>query len=293
MAARSTRALVIVLAVAIVAVGGGYALKQLWNTAKEHFASDSCTIGDYEIDTEQAAVAATMVGAVTKYHVKLPEHATVLVLAAALQESKLRNLAAGAGDRDSVGVLQQRPSQGWGSVPGEVDTIAARARRLTDIGFATTAFLDYLVQHVPGWRRMSLAEAAQAVQRSADASGESYAQHEVEAQELADALQGMKPAAITCDFEAPTVVASATKVADQAGYELGINTPRAVGPRTVRVPGAAWQTVAWFIANGNRLGIERVAYDGKLWTRSDGWTASGAATKKAVVATMYDLQKTG
>jgi hypothetical protein len=278
MASRTTRAVVIVLAVAVVAVGGGYALKQLWNTAKKHFTSDSCTIGDYEIDTDQASVAATMVGAVTKFRVKLPEHATVLVLAAALQESKLRNLAPGDGDRDSVGVLQQRPSQGWGG--GDPNA-------LTDVGEATREFLNALVK-VPHWRRLPLADAIQAVQISAD--GSAYAQHEVEAQQLADAFQGVKPAAITCDFAAPTVVAPAKKVAQQAGFELGINTPKAVGPRTVRVPGARWQTVAWFIANGDRLGIEQVAYDGKVWTRSDGWQP-GPATKQAVVATMYDLKK--
>jgi hypothetical protein len=209
--------------------------------------------------------------------VKLPEHATVLVLAAALQESKLRNLAPGDGDRDSVGVLQQRPSQGWGG---------GKAEALTDVGEATKEFLDALIK-VPHWRTLPLADAIQAVQISAD--GSAYAQHEVEAQQLADAFQGVKPAGITCDYKAPTVVAPARKVAAQASYELGINTPEAVGRRTVRVPGARWQTVAWFIANGNRLGIERVAYDGKVWTRGDGW-ASGTATDKAVVATMYDLR---
>lgn len=289
MASRSTRAAIIVLAVAVVAVGGGFALKALWNTAKAHFAGDSCTIGDYEIDTEQASVAATMVGAVTKYPAHLPEHAAVLVLAAGLQESKLRNLGPGEGDRDSVGVLQQRPSQRWGVVRGGPNTIADRERRLQDPGFATTQFLRYLVQHVPGWQHMSIGQAVQSVQNSADPSGTSYAQHEVEAQELADALEGIKPAAITCDYEKPTEVASARKVAAQASYELGITTPKAVGPRTIRVPGAHWQTVAWFIANGNRLGVDRVAYDGRVWTRSDGWT-SGDATNKAVVATMYDLK---
>jgi len=277
MASRSTRAVVIVLAIAIFAVAGGYALKKLWNTAKDSLASDSCTIGDYQIDTDQATVAATMVGAVTKFRVKLPEHASVLVLAAALQESKLRNLAPGDGDRDSVGVLQQRPSQGWGG---------GHAAALTNVGEATKEFLDALI-NVPHWRTLALADAIQAVQISAD--GSAYAQHEVEAQQLADALQGIKPAGITCDFAAPTVVASARKVADQVGYELGINTPQVVDARTVRVPGAHWQTAAWFIANANRLGIERVAYNGKVWTRTDGW-ASGPATKKAVVATMYDLK---
>jgi hypothetical protein len=219
--------------------------------------------------------------------VHLPKKAAVLVLAAGLQESKLTNL--GGGDRDSVGVLQQRPSQKWGSVPGGPNTLAARAHRLQDVGFATTAFLDYLVRHVPGWRAMSIGAAVQSVQISADPSGESYAQHEVEARALADALLGVKPAAITCDYSEPTDVASANDVAALASEQLGINTPTAVDNRTVRVPGAHWQTVAWFVAYGDRLGLERVAYDGKVWTRTDGWT-SADATDQAVVATMYDVK---
>jgi hypothetical protein len=277
MASRTTRALSIALAVAAIAVGGAYGLKLLWNTAKEHFASNTCTVGGYDLDTDQAAVASTMVGAVTRYPGRLPERASVLVLAAALQESKLTNLAPGAGDRDSVGVLQQRPSQGWGH---------GKAAALTDVGEATTEFLNALVR-VPHWRTRPLADAVQAVQISAD--GSAYAQHADEAKALADALLGIKPAAISCDFSAPTVVAPATTVARQAADQLGIDTPRASGRLTVRVPGARWQTVAWFIANADRLGIEQVAYAGRVWTRSDGWH-TGATTDRAVVATLYNLK---
>jgi hypothetical protein len=289
MAQRSNRTGVVLLAVVVIAVGGGLALKALWNTAKEHFASQTCTIGDFVIDTEQAEVAAEMVGAVTQYRRPLPEKATVLVLAAGLLESKLSNVPAGAGDRDSIGVLQQRPTQGnWGMVPGGPNTLADRAHRLTDVGFATTEFLDYLVEHVPGWRTKPIGKAIQLVQISGDPSGDSYAQHEPEARALADAFQGTKPAAITCDYDEPTEVASADKAAELASDQLGINTPQSVGTDTVRVPGAHWQTVAWFIANGNRLGVDRVAYDGKVWTRKDGWT-SADATNEAVVATLFDL----
>jgi hypothetical protein len=291
MGQRSTRAVVAVLAVAILAVGGGLALKALWNKAKEHFASDTCTIGDYVIDTGQAEIAAEMVGAVTRYRVNLPERASVLVLAAALQESKLTNVPSGGGDRDSIGVLQQRPGY-WGFVAGGPNTLADRARRLADVGFATTAFLDYLVEHVPGWRTQPVGKVVQRVQKSQDASGDSYAQHEPEAQALADALEGVKPAGITCDYGQPTVVASPSRVAQLVSDQLGISTPRPVGRNTVRVPGAHWQTVAWFIANGNRLGVDRVAYDGRVWTRTGGWE-SGAATGQAVVATLFDLKKSG
>jgi hypothetical protein len=274
---RTTKPLVIAVAIALVVGFGAWGLSKLWGTAKTHFTAYGCTIGGYELDTEQAAVASTMVGAVTKYRIALPERATVLVLAAGLQESKLMNLPPGDGDRDSVGVLQQRPSQGWGG--GDAAT-------LTDVGEATKEFLDALIK-IPHWRTEPLADAVQAVQISAD--GSAYAQHELEAQALADALQGIRPAAITCTFAVPTKVASTAIVAEQAGYQLGIDTPRAVGARTVRVPGAHWQTVAWFIANADRLGIERVAYSGRIWTRADGWT-KGRASRHAVVATMYDLK---
>jgi hypothetical protein len=64
-------------------------------------------------------------------------------------------------DHDSVGLFQQRPSQGWGSVG-----------QLMDPGYAAATFLRGLVQ-VPGWQRQPLWQAAQAVQRS---DGAAYAQ---------------------------------------------------------------------------------------------------------------------
>lgn len=264
---------VIVVIVAVVAVGGFFGIRALWRTAVEQFAGDQCTIGSYDIDTGQAAVASTMVGAVSKYPKPLPERAAVLVLAAALQESKLRNLPPGAGDRDSVGVLQQRPSQGWGD---------GDAARLNDVFQATTEFLDHLVK-VSGWQSLSVADAVQAVQVSAD--GSAYARHEDEAQALADALQGRKPAAITCSFDVPSKVAASSTVATQVGKELPINPPTVSGA-SIEVPGASWQTAAWFVANAERLGIDAVAYAGKRWTRADGWRSSSAGTS-AVLATMH------
>lgn len=275
MASRSTKAVLIVLVAAVALGVGAWGLSKVWEVAKKQLASDVCTIGAYDLDPDQAAVASTMVGAVTKYPGNLPERAAVLVLAAALQESKLRNLAPGEGDRDSVGVLQQRPSQGWGG---------GSAARLTDVGEATKEFLDELVT-VDGWKTIPLAEAVQAVQISAD--GSAYAQHEQEAKSIADALEGRRPAGISCSFDKPTKVAGTAKVAAQVHDQLGVATPTTAG-RTVRVPGAHWQTAAWFVANANRLGIEQVSYNGKVWSRTGGWK-SATASSAAVIATMYVL----
>ena len=89
------------------------------------------------------------------------DEAIRIALMTALQESSLRNIS--HGDRDSVGLFQQRPSQGWGD-PSE----------LTDPVFATKSFYGINpeienpgVNQIEDWASMTPTEAAQAVQRSA------------------------------------------------------------------------------------------------------------------------------
>ncbi|MGY1634693.1 hypothetical protein ACI784_23580 [Geodermatophilus sp. SYSU D01186] len=102
----------------------------------------------------------------------LPQRAVVIALATAMQESGLRNLD--YGDRDSLGLFQQRPSQGWGT-PAQVQ----------DPVYAAGKFYDGLVQ-VPGWDSRRLTDAAQIVQRSG--FPEAYQKHEAMAVELTAAL---------------------------------------------------------------------------------------------------------
>ena len=268
---RRARLSITLVIVVVVVLGVLLAVRAFWNTAKDTFVADTCSFGQYDVDPDQASVAATMIGAVTRYPTTLPARAEVLVLEAALQESKLRNVPSGQGDRDSVGVLQQRPSQGWGS-----------AASLADIGTATTKFLNALVK-VDGWQTLPPEDAIQKVQISID--GSLYAQHEAQATVMAAALSGRKPEGVTCEFDKPTEVASAATVAKQVGAELGIDTPTAADNNTVRVPGARWQTTAWFVANADRLGIDTVAYAGRQWTRESGWQKS-SASEAAVTATL-------
>jgi hypothetical protein len=87
------------------------------------------------------------------YERGLPERAVVIALATAMQESRLRNLD--HGDRDSLGLFQQRPSQGWGTPEQVQDPVYAAGR-----------FYDHLVQ-IPDWQTGELTLVADAVQRSA------------------------------------------------------------------------------------------------------------------------------
>jgi hypothetical protein len=67
--------------------------------------------------------------------------------------------------------------------------------------------------------------------------------------------------------------------------DLPVRSPTTAESR-ISVPGASWQTAAWFVANADRLGIEDVAYNGKHWQRSKGWH-DGTGSKSAVVAALY------
>jgi hypothetical protein len=98
----------------------------------------------------------------------LPPRAAVIAVATAIQESSLNNLR--HGDRDSVGLFQQRPSQGWGSTD-----------QLTDPVYAASAFYGTLTA-IPDWQTKPLADVAQSVQRSAHPSA--YAKWEQAASAL-------------------------------------------------------------------------------------------------------------
>lgn len=140
----------------------------------------------------------------------LPERAMVIAIATAMQESSLRNLTT-AVDLDSLGLFQQRPSQGWGS-PAE----------LTDPTYASKAFYQRLVQ-VPGWETLPLTQAAQAVQLSN--VPDAYAQWEPIAIQLVTTFTGATAACATGNGDAGP---SADPVPLPPGFTLPPETPQPV-----------------------------------------------------------------
>ncbi|MCY0927026.1 C40 family peptidase [Streptomyces sp. H27-H1] len=107
----------------------------------------------------------------------IPARGQVVALATALQESGLRNLT--YGDRDSLGLFQQRPSMGWGT-----------ANQILDPVHASTKFYEGL-KKVSGWQSLSVTQAAQAVQRSG--FPEAYAKWEALATALQKAIDPLLP----------------------------------------------------------------------------------------------------
>ncbi|WP_433892601.1 C40 family peptidase [Streptomyces sp. CA-111067] len=130
-----------------------------------------------DLPAEQIPNAQAIV--ITGIALKVPARGQIIALATALQESRLRNLP--AGDRDSVGLFQQRPSQGWGT-----------PAQLLDPVYASSKFYSALLA-VPGWQQLTVTQAAQAVQKSA--LPDAYATWEPLATALQQAITATLPAA--------------------------------------------------------------------------------------------------
>jgi hypothetical protein len=245
-----------------------------------------------ELDVEQSRYAA-LIAAISVQR-GMPARAATIALATAYQESDLRNVE--YGDRDSVGLFQQRPSQGWGT-----------PEQLLDPSYAANAFYDALAQ-VDGYESMPVTEAAQAVQRSG--FPEAYADHERDARVLASALTGNSRAAFWCtvddDRDADSPALDEAGLTERAA-EVRADLARTFGdlplggfaPSGVRdghMEGSAhydgraidvfvrpisednkrrgWAIAGYLVAQADRLDINTVIFDDRVWRVSssgDGW----------------------
>lgn len=228
----------------------------------------------WALSAEQADNAALI--AVTALHRGLPARAATIGLATALQESHLANID--YGDRDSVGLFQQRPSQGWGTVEQIMDPV-----------YATGKFFDGLAK-VDGYAEMPVTEAAQAVQRSG--FPDAYAQHEGKSRAWASALTGWSAAAVDCDLEpaeqAGTVddvtarvqrdfagsVTAAVDAAAPAGPDDGavvlLDTAALSAVSGGDATRSGWAVAQWAVAVAEDVHLVSVAVGDSRWDRADG-----------------------
>lgn len=223
----------------------------------------------------------------------IPERGRIIAVATAYQESSLRNRA--DGDRDSVGLFQQRPSQGWGTKEEILDPI-----------YAAGQFYDALLQ-VDDWQELPLTQAAQKVQQSA--YPDAYAKWEPQSTTLVRALSGAAPVELGCraDGHRPTAVApdrpappgtedaapQLTAALAAADAELGGLTVQNVTDegRTATVSLAVSELTsgdagramaAWAVAHATGMSITDVAVDRQLWTDQD-WRTADQALDPGVV----------
>ena len=212
----------------------------------------------------------------------LPARAVSIALATAYQESKIRNLA--HGDRDSLGIFQQRPSQGWGT-----------AKQIRDEYYAINKFYDAL-EKIDGYQTMRITEAAQKVQRSG--FPEAYEAHAPDARALASALTGYSPdGTFTCVAAAPDghgTAASATATLTKAYGDLDIARTGSRQDFTVRVAAGrdgnrkGWSIAGHLLAHADRLKVTAVSFDGKVWRSGDdsenGWVRTSASSTTVTVS---------
>ena len=154
-----------VITLVLALLGVWFVTKQFGHHLRLPLSSRTCTVqadGEVVLSAEQMANAATI--AAIGVQRKMPERAVVVALATAYQESHLRNIA--HGDRDSLGLFQQRPSQGWGTPEQVLDPVRAAAAFYGGPSSPTVGTAPGLLD-VDGWESLSLTQAAQAVQRSA------------------------------------------------------------------------------------------------------------------------------
>lgn len=186
--------------------GGGVAI--LAGTESSGSAACAAPAGSTTaLDAEQLANAQVIMA--TGARLGVPARGQVVAIATALQESGLRNLD--HGDRDSLGLFQQRA--GWGTVAARMDPATAAA-----------AFYRVLVT-VPGWQSLPVTVAAQRVQRSA--YPDAYARWE------ATALAVVGTGA-TCE---PTTVQPVALTGDGKGRSDAVPCPTGTPGRVDVAPG--------------------------------------------------------
>lgn len=240
------------LAVLVIAVGGWYAARSALNAVTPPTCTVTAEGNTFTWAPDQASNTAVLTAIAIRRG--MPARAATIAIATAMQESKVRNIA--YGDRDSVGMFQQRPSQGWGTV-----------EQIMNPEYSANAFYDALAK-VPDWQNADIAEAAQAVQRSAD--GRAYAQHESQARVTASVLAGYSPAGIGCRLKDPSSPGDPAAVSDLIMADHGIQST--VAERSVVIatnsPEQAWSLASWGVARAVDTGVTHVIIGDQQWTRS-------------------------
>lgn len=286
MARRSNNRTIGCLAVALLMVLTGGVLTLGWLRQQQHLAplqfEQRCeaTVGTRSVVLTRDQAYYTAIIAGTAVRRGLGEQGATVAIATVYQETGIRNLD--YGDRDSVGLFQQRPSQSWGT-----------PQQIMDPWYATNRFFDALEQ-VDGWRTADVNDTAQAVQRSGHP--EAYRQHEPKARVLARAFTGAEPGGLSCFDER-------TNPGDLPGFRTELrrthgNVPSSVDDSRLTLTAAdteqAWALAAYAIANAGGQGITAVETDGQIWRPDQrtlpSWQAGGTVPAGTVAVTFRQAE---
>jgi hypothetical protein len=223
------------------------------------------------LDTDQAAIAATIAG--VAHARRLPAQAVVIAYATAWQESHLHDLDYGT--LDSIGVFQQRPSEGWGT-----------PKELLNPVYAAGKFFAALVQ-VPDYLHLPIYQAAQAVQRSAD--GQAYENYAEQADIMSGPFTGGSPHGVWCWYPengpgSPQLTAMRQEL-EQTFGRLAVKQDATSSTVRIARPAAGWAVASWLVTHATTYGLTSVRYAGYEWNLSagsHGWTRDPSAPGDSV-----------
>jgi hypothetical protein len=205
------------------------------------------------VDLDQAHFASIIAGVSVRRG--LPPRAASTAIATAYQETGIRNLD--YGDRDSVGLFQQRPSQGWGT-----------RQQLMDPDYAAGRFYDALVK-IDNWETADINDIAQQVQRSGHP--EAYRDHEADARVLASTLTGQSPAGFSCldRTGAAGDIKALRNSLEQTFGKLDDSADGSVITIRARNDKRAWAYAAFAVAHAKYYGVTTVKIGNRLWETQD------------------------
>nr|WP_319946985.1 hypothetical protein [Tessaracoccus caeni] len=242
-------------------VGGYMAYRYLY----QRMTPERCTVivDEHEVIlTREQARNASIIVAVSVER-GLPERAAIIALATAYQESGLRNLD--YGDRDSLGLFQQRPSYGWGT-----------EEEIMDPWYTSNRFYEELVKF-DDWETTDINDMAQKVQRSG--FPEAYRKHVENATAVAKSLLGA-PESLSCvDFSVDEADATAlTPVLDAIGADYSVEGNQ-VHIANTEDKTKAWSAVNMALANSYEAGISQATFDDLIWEPDgSGWSTASSHT---------------
>lgn len=250
---------IILLLILALLLGVGLLGWRMWKSVHHALTPERCSIvnpkGDpVTLTAEQARMTSIIVAA--SYEAGLSERAATIALATAYQESGIRNLD--YGDRDSLGLFQQRPDPrfDWGT-----------AEEIMDPWCSSLRFYEELVKF-KGWETRDINDQAQKVQRSGHP--QAYRKHVPNATALAAATRGSRTEAITC---ATTQTLTADPKPIQEVLDHISEVQYTVEGNTIRITAASdkmlWSAAHLAMLNTYDAGVQSVQVHDRRWSLND------------------------
>jgi len=205
------------------------------------------------VTPDQAYNAAIISGMAIKRGLK--PRAASIALTTAYQESGIRNL--NYGHADSIGLFQQRPSKGWGTI-----------EQIMDPWYSTRSFYR-VMERIKNWETKDINNVAQAVQRSA--YPDAYRKHVDRARTLASSLTGESPASFSCVINAPAAPNAEgmkTYLTKTLGDKVSIATTDTGLKVSATKASDAWAVAQLAIAATANYGLVSVSIGTASWTHS-------------------------